>query len=126
MKKETKNKIGAQQGNLNALKHGFYSKVLKETAGYDFDSAIDVTGIDEEIALLRLEIRKAVSGEDERNLLLLVKAAGALERLVRTRYRISNAQRHTFREGVSNVIQGILVPLGTNVVNAIINKNING
>jgi len=126
MKQPVKKKRGAPKGNRNAAKHDFYLKVLDETERYDFNNAAGIEGIDEEIALLRLEIKKAISGGDDRNLLLLVKAAGALEKLIRTRYQITTAQRKGLKEAINNVIRDILVPLGVNVGSAVITKKVTG
>ncbi|MGD1119359.1 MAG: hypothetical protein ABR886_07720 [Dehalococcoidales bacterium] len=126
MKQPAKKKRGAPKGNRNAAKHDFYLKVLDETERYDFSNAAGIEGIDEEIALLRLEIKKAISGGDERNLLLLVKAAGALEKLIRTRYQITSSQRKGLKEAINNVIKDILVPLGVNVGSAVITKKVAG
>ncbi len=74
--------------------------------------------------LLRLEIKKTISGGDDRNLLLLVKAAGALEKLIRTRYQITAVQRKGLKDAIANVIKDILVPLGVNIGSAVITKKI--
>ena len=126
MEEKSKRKRGAPKGNRNAAKHGFYSKVFDEAERFDFKDAVGIEGIDEEIALLRLEIKKAISGGDERNLLLLVKAAGALEKLIRTRYQISAAQRKGLKDAIATVIKDILVPLGINVGSAVLTKKISG
>jgi hypothetical protein len=126
MEEKIKRKRGAPKGNRNSKKHGFYSKVFDEAERFDFNDAVGVDGIDEEIALLRLEIKKAISGGDERNLLLLVKAASALEKLIRTRYQITAAQRKGLKEAIENVIKDILVPLGINIGSAVITKKISG
>jgi hypothetical protein len=122
MAKKLKKKRGAPKGNQNARKYSFYSKVFDEAEKLDFSYAAGIEGIDEEIALLRLEIKKAISGGDERNLLLLVKASGALVKLIRTRYQISAAQRKGLKEAIGNVIRDILVPLGVNFGSALITK----
>src|SRR4030042_4763779 len=96
----SRQKKGGQKGNRNAIKHGFYARIFDEAEKVDFSVAAGVEGIDEEIALLRLEIKNAISGGDERNLILLVKAAGALERLIRTRYQISSTQRQGLQEAI--------------------------
>jgi hypothetical protein len=119
-------KRGGQKGNRNAEKHGFYAKVFDEAEQLDFSIAAGIEGIDEEIALMRLEIKKALSGGDDRNLLLLVKAAGALEKLIRTHYRISAAQNRGLKEAIGNVIRDILVPLGANIGSAVITKKLTG
>ncbi len=126
MEEKTKRKKGAPKGNRNSIKHGFYSKVFDEAERFDFNSAAGIEGIDEEIALLRLEIKKAISGGDERNLLLVVKAAGALEKLIRTRYQITASQRKGLKEAINNVIRDIFIPLGLNVGSAAITRKISG
>ena len=124
MGEKSKRKRGAPKGNRNAAKHGFYTKILDATEQFDFETANGVEGIDEEIALLRLEIKKAISGGDDRNLKLLVKATSALEKMIRTRYQITAAQRKGLKEAIANVIKDILVPLGINVGSAVITKKI--
>jgi hypothetical protein len=47
---------GGQPGNTNALKHGFYARKFKPQHLDDYTRANQVTGLDEEIALLRLVI----------------------------------------------------------------------
>ena len=126
MEEKIKRKKGGQKGNRNSIKHGFYAKVFDEAERFDFNDAAGIEGIDEEIALLRLEIKKAISGGDDRNLLLLVKAASALEKLIRTRYQITASQRKGLKEAIGNVIQDILVPLGVNIGSAVVTKKISG
>jgi hypothetical protein len=126
MEEKIKRKRGAPKGNRNSIKHGFYSKVFDEAERFDFNDAVGIEGIDEEIALLRLELKKAISGGDDRNLLLLVKASNALEKLIRTRYQITAAQRKGLKEAMENVIKDVLVPLGINIGSAVITKKISG
>ncbi|MAF85714.1 MAG: hypothetical protein CL875_04470 [Dehalococcoidales bacterium] len=47
MSAEVKRKRGAPEGNQNARKHGFYSKVLDEAEQLDFELATGVEGIDD-------------------------------------------------------------------------------
>ena len=124
MEKTEKRKRGGQPGNKNAVKHDFYTKALDEMEKFDFDDAAGIDGIDDEIALLRLEIKKALSGGKERNLLLLVKAVGALERLIRTRYQISTAHRKGLKDAVMDAVKNVLVPMGVTIGDAIITKRI--
>src|SRR4030043_250610 len=119
-------KKGAPKGNRNAVKHGFYARVCNEAEKVDFSVAAGVEGIDEEIALLRLEIKHAISGGDEHNLMLLVKASGALEKLIRTRYQITSTQRQGLKEAIGNVIKDVLVPLGINIGSAVVTKKLTG
>ena len=61
-------------------------------------------------------------GGDERNLLLLVKAAGAIEKLIRTRYQISNAEHKGLKEGIGNIIKEFLLPLGATAIGAVLTR----
>jgi hypothetical protein len=115
MEKKEKRKRGAPKGNRNAAKQDYYSMILDATEKKDLNIANEVEGIDEEIALLRFEIKKAISGADARNLLLLVKAASALEKLIRTRHKISDDQHKGIKEAIVNVIKDILIPMGVNI-----------
>jgi hypothetical protein len=96
-------------------RESFYDKLFDAAEKIDFDRACGVEGIDDEIALIRLEIVKVVSGGDAANLRLLVQATNALERLIRTRYEISRDQRKSIREAIGNVLREIAVPLGITV-----------
>jgi hypothetical protein len=60
MEKIEKRKRGAPVGNKNALKHGFYSKIFDRADKRDFERAAGIEGIDEEIALMRLKIKRAI------------------------------------------------------------------
>lgn len=89
----------------------FYARVMDAAEQLDFELAAGVNGIDDEIALLRVKI-KALVDDDPKNLKLLVEATNALERLVRTRYRISKEQRKGLKEAIGNVLRDVAVPLG--------------
>ena len=110
-------KTGAK-GNQSARKQGFYSRVLDEAEQLDFELASDVNGIDDEIALLRVKI-KSILGDEPKNLKLLVEATNALERLVRTRYRITKEQRKGLKEAIGSVLRDIALPLGIGIGAAI-------
>lgn len=88
----------------------FYLPAIDEAERIAFSRAAGVDGIDDEIALIRLEIRKAV--KDGTDLRQLVQATNALERLIRTRYQITREQRKGLREAIGIVLQDIALPLG--------------
>ena len=52
-------KRGGQPGNLNALKHGFYSEQFKNVSAEDIELVIS-SGLEDEIALMRVLLRKYV------------------------------------------------------------------
>lgn len=109
-----KRKRGAPKGNQNARKHGFYSKVLDETEKSDFEIAIGVEGIDEEIALLRVKI-KSLLEHDPENIKLVMQATNTLVRLIRTKYNISKEDRKGLKDAIGNVLRDIALPLGIGI-----------
>ena len=113
-----KRKRGAPEGNQNARKHGFYSRVLDEAEQLDFEQATCVDGIDDEIALLRVKI-KSVLRHDPNNMKLITQATNALAKLVSTKYKISNKDRKGLKEAISNVLKDIALPLGIGIGTAI-------
>jgi uncharacterized protein YjcR len=121
MTRKEKRKKGAPKGNRNALKHGFYSKVLDEAEKLDFESVSDVNGIDDEIALLRVEI-KSVLEKDPENIRLIMQATNTLAGLVKTRYRINKEQRQGLREAITNVLKDVAIPLGISIGAKVLSK----
>jgi hypothetical protein len=113
-----KRKRGAPPGNRNAVKHGFYSHEFNKAEQYDFLLAIGMEGITEEIALLRFEIKKALTGGDVKNLFPLTKAAESLEKLVRTQYRLYLGKREELKLAVENVVRAVLLPLYPSIASA--------
>ena len=119
MPARTRGRAGAAQEGRNSS--GFYSRVLDEAEQLDFEQAVGLDGIDDEIALLRVKI-KSILGDDPKNLKLLVEATNALERLIRTRYKITKDQRKGLKEAIGNVLRDIAVPLGISIGTAIDKK----
>ena len=109
-----KGKKGAPQGNQNARKHGFYSKVLDEAERLDFELATGVDGIDDEIALLRVKI-KSLLAHDPENIKLIMLATNTLARLLRTRYNISKEDKKGLKEAIGNVLRDVALPLGIGI-----------
>ncbi|MHB8104218.1 MAG: hypothetical protein ACYDG5_01570 [Dehalococcoidales bacterium] len=124
MVKLIKRKEDAPKSKRNPAVHGYYTRMLGEAEKRDFLKAAGIEGVDEEIALIRLEIKKAILGGDDSNLKTLIKATNALERLVRTKYQITTSQQKGLKEAIGNVIKDIAIPLGINVGSAIIEKKI--
>jgi hypothetical protein len=89
---------GAPPGNHNALKHGFYTRRLKkrDLTGVE---ATDVSGLVEEIALIRVFTRRLVesclpdadSYELADILRILCLASSTITRLTRTQYLLSTS-----------------------------------
>ena len=107
-------KSNASKVKAGAKPGGFYQKVLDEVERLDFELASGVNGIDDEIALLRVKI-KSILGDDPKNIKLIVEATNALERLIRTKYKISKEQRKGLKEAIGNVLRDVALPLGISI-----------
>ena len=60
---EDKHKRGCQPCNHNAHKHGFYFKRLTPEQLQGFDDALDISGLNQEIALLRVKLNALLADQ---------------------------------------------------------------
>jgi hypothetical protein len=123
MAEQAKRKRGVPNGNPSTRKQGFYIRVLDEAEKLDFQRATGVDGIDDEIALMRVKI-KSLLAKDPENIRDIIAIANALERLVKTRYRITREQRKGLKEAIGNVLREVALPLGISVGADIIGKRL--
>ncbi len=78
MPKNNKRKRGGQPGNINALRHGFYSSLFKPLEAKDLEDILS-TGLEDEIAILRVATRRAFKlANDADDIDQMIKALGAL------------------------------------------------
>ena len=104
----TKRKPGGQPGNLNALKHGFYSQALKEAQALELDqaAAVAVDDLSGEIALLRQRIITLLQAAPDK-LELLCEATRALANLTRTQYHLKGSDAAQLADAMGSVLQSI-------------------
>jgi hypothetical protein len=108
---EEKRKPGGQPGNQNARTHGFYSKELDETEKVEYLLAVEVEGLDYEIALMRVKIQALVV-HDPGNIRLITQAANTLARLLTAKHNISNEIEDKIRNAIYNVHNEMAVSFG--------------
>jgi hypothetical protein len=96
----------ARKGKKKAIEN-FYAQALSQAERVELEQAMEVEGLDEEIALLRLRLKEMVSEHPE-NMPLLIRGMELLVRAVATKYRLSKEDR----EGLSNAIKGVMTELG--------------
>jgi hypothetical protein len=96
-------------------KQGFYGKVLDEAEKISLEEARDIEGLDEEIAVLRVRLRKLIE-EDPDRIDLHLKMIATIARLVGIRYDISREQKKSLRDAITKVITDIAVPLGVKII----------
>ena len=107
---------GAQPGNLNALKHGFYSRRFSDMERLDLEALME-DGLDSEIAMLRVATRRVfdlangVESLEQASELLgtLSMAAGKLSGMLRVRALLGTEQPDEFLTIISEAIDEALV-----------------
>ena len=104
-----------KQSQEKLRKPSFYEQALNEAEKLELQEALDVNGIDQEIALLRIKLRELIESQPDR-LDLHLQAASTIARLVRTRYMITKEQKKSLKEAITKVITDIAVPLGVKVL----------
>ena len=113
-----KGKRGAPAGNHNARTHGFYSMALNEAEKLELEQAVGVEGIDAEIALLRVKLRRVLEKEPQ-NIKLIMQAANMISKLLKDSETMTPKQKEKAQQGMN-----IAMPFGfnRNTVNIGINK----
>jgi len=102
------------KGEKKGSPRGFYSRALDEAEKLELEEAFHIEGIDEEIALLRVKLRKILEEQPER-IDLHFEAANIIARLVRTRYQITKEQKKSLKEAIQKVLTEAAVPLGVGI-----------
>jgi hypothetical protein len=115
MSEEIKKKAGAQTGNNNARKYGFYTKAMDEEERQNFKLATEVEGLDGEIALLRVKILSLLTHEPD-NVKLITQTVTALAKVIMTKYNIDKTDKQGISEGVLNVFKDIIIPGGGSIL----------
>jgi hypothetical protein len=89
----------------------FYSDALDEAERLELKHAAALDGIDDEIAVIRVQIKKLVKTADIEE---LATCMTVLCRLVSTRYATTKADKRGIKEAIGNVLRDIALPLGFN------------
>ena len=116
MEEDTKKRLGAPVGNQNARKHGFYSEVLDENQRHDMEQAVEVEGLDDEIALLRVKIKNLVR-KDPDNVALIVRAVESMGRLLKIKYNIGKNDKRGLTDAIGNILKDVALPVGISIAN---------
>lgn len=89
----------------------FYRRALSQAEQVDLDEARRVEGIDDEIALLRLRLRRLME-EQPGDVDLLLKGVRVLLRAVATRYRLSPKARDDLAGSLGALLEHFKTALG--------------
>ena len=80
-------KRGGQSGNRNARTHGFYSSALTPEEQEALQKAIEIKGLQPEIALLRVKLMEIIDNNSDAD--VVIRAVRALTRMVDVQDRIT-------------------------------------
>jgi hypothetical protein len=111
MENTFKDRSGAQKRNRHSKKHGFYSKFLPQQQRRQYTRAVEIEGLDAEIALLRVKIQSLLA-RDPDNMKLISQAFNSLARMVMTKYNIKKTDNTDFSAAMRNALQDITLPNG--------------
>ncbi len=112
MTNEPKRRRGAPCDNQNARKHGLYSRVLDKHERKALKQAASVEGVDEEIALLRLKLKSALSSKSP-NTRLIEQIVLSLVRLLRVKKKLNFDANEILKAAIVNVLTDGTLPDGT-------------
>ena len=94
---------GAQPGNQNARTHGFYTCNLDDLQENTIEQAKRASGIDDEIAIVRVKLRNVLE-KDPDNARLAAQLATTIGHLLRVRLKLGEAVRPGLQEGIDEVV----------------------
>jgi hypothetical protein len=108
----SKRKPGGQPGNKNAARKSFYASNMDEKDRRQYKEAAELTSIDQEIALLRLELKNAITDGSIDKLQIIIKATDSLNRMLRTLHKITDKRKENFINSMQRTIESMIVQGG--------------
>ena len=84
----------------------FYSRALTRAERAALPVALAIEGLDEEIAVLRLRLRRAIEERPD-DLPLMFKGIDLMAKVVATRYRLSKKAERDLAASLANVVRSV-------------------
>jgi len=84
----------------------FYDSALSEAERVLLPQAMEMEGLEEEIALLRVKLNSIIAQEPE-NMALVLKGIAMLTRAVATKYRLSKEAKENLADAIDSVLKEI-------------------
>ena len=85
---------------------GFYDSALSEAERILLPQAMEMEGLEEEIALLRVKLNSVIAQQPE-NMALVLKGIAMLTRAVATKYRLSKEAKENLADAIDSVLKEI-------------------
>lgn len=103
-----------RRGRKSRLVREFWRSALTEAERIDYDAALQLEGIDEEIAVLRTKLRSALAkAKDPKDIALLLRGIDLLLKAVAAKYRLSPKEGDDLSTNIEKVLRGageLLIP----------------
>ena len=99
-------RAGAAPTGRRVSARNFYRKSLDRAERLDLEQAQEIEGLDDEIALMRVRLKRAVEQHPE-DVQLLVKGLDILVRAVGARYRLSPKSRKDLAENLAAALNSL-------------------
>ncbi|MEX1253055.1 MAG: hypothetical protein WEE64_01810 [Dehalococcoidia bacterium] len=93
-------------GGRAALAKNFYRSALEAAEQIELDEASDIERLDDEIALLRVRLRKVVD-EKREDIPLMLRGIDMLVKAVSARYRLSKQAEEDLAASLASVVRGV-------------------
>ena len=84
----------------------FYEEALSEAERLDLPEARQMEGLDEEIAVMRVRLKRALEERPE-DVQLIAKGLALLVKAVAAKYRLSAKARKDLSDSIAGVVEGI-------------------
>jgi hypothetical protein len=98
--------VAAAAKRARAAARNFYSHALDQTERKDLKKAQEIEGLDDEIAMMRVRLKRAI-GERPKDVQLLMKGLNILVRAVGARYRLSPKSRKDLAENLAATLNSL-------------------
>jgi hypothetical protein len=98
--------VAAAAKRSRVTARNFYGQALDRAERLDLEQAQEIEGLDDEIALMRVRLKRAVEQHPE-DVQLLVKGLDILVRAVGARYRLSPKSRKDLAENLAAALNSL-------------------
>lgn len=102
----------------------YYSNALEEAERVELRNAAVIEGVDQEIALVRFQIKHLTKISKARDTEEINRCINALCRMLITRYTLEGKGKKDLKKALANVLRDIALPLGLKVAESFITKQI--
>ncbi len=97
---------GGRRRRIPRNLRNFYAEALDQAERLELADAHEVEGLDEEIAVLRVRLKRALREHPE-DMALIAKGVDMLVKAVAARYRLSPKARRDLADNLAGLVEGI-------------------